>query len=121
MEAAFAVAGGSGPNRVSIDAYPLPLAMSPHDAVDWMASQAGAGTVVARGDCMIAGGKDAFFESTISATVFPGITKSGGGYSLVLAHGDKLVYLLFLLPADNVDQFVSDVKSIFGSWQWDPA
>jgi hypothetical protein len=30
------------------------------------------------------------------------------------------VYLVILLP-DNGDQVMPQVKSILGSWQWDPA
>ena len=86
-----------------------------------MVSQPGAGTVVARGDCTIAGGKAAYFESTASASLFPGITVSGAGYSVVFAHGSKLVYLVILLPSNNGDAMMPAVKSILGSWQWDQA
>ena len=121
MRAAFdLVAGGGGPHGTNISADLLPLVMSPHDAVAFMTSQPGAGTVVAVGDCTIGGGKAAYFESTISATLFPGITKSGDGYSVVFAHGSTLVYLVILLP-DNGDQVMPQVKSILGSWQWDQA
>jgi hypothetical protein len=99
----------------------IPSAMSPHDAVASMSTQAGAGTVVARGDCTIAGGKAAFFESTISVALMPGITNLGAGYTIVIAHGGKLAYLVVLLPRDNGARAVPAVKSILGSWQWDQA
>jgi hypothetical protein len=121
LQSAFDLASGNGANGANISGDLLALTMSPHDAVDWMTSQPGAGTVVAKGDCTIAGGKAAFFESTISMNVFPGMTKSGVGYSLVIAYGHKLVYLVILLPSDNGDSVMPEVKSILGSWQWDHA
>jgi len=114
------IAGGGGPHGTNISGDLLPFVMSPHDAVAFMTSQPGAGTVVAVGDCTIAGGKAAYFESTISATLFAGITKSGDGYTVVFAHGAKLAYLLILLP-DSGDPVMPQVRSILGSWQWDPA
>jgi hypothetical protein len=120
MQAAFYLASGSGPSGVNISADLIPVAMSPHDAIEFMSSQPGAGTVVAKGDCTIAGGKAAFFKSTISFSLFPGITKGGAGYTIVFAQGAKLVYLVILLP-DNGDQLMPQVKSILGSWQGDPA
>jgi hypothetical protein len=121
MQAGFDLSFGSAPNDVNISGDLLPVAMSPHDAVNSMTSQPGAGTVVAQGDCTIAGGKAAYFESTITFTLFPGITKGGGGYTVVIAHGEKLVYLVILLPSDNGDSMMPEVKSILGSWQWDQA
>lgn len=121
MQAAFdLVAGGGGPHGTNISGDLWTLPMSPHDAVAFMTSQPGAGTVVAVGDCTIGGGRAAYFESTISATLFPGITKSGDGYSVVFEHGATRVYLVILLP-DNGDQVMPQVKSILGSWQWDQA
>lgn len=121
LEAAFDVTSGNGPNGLNIsgDLLPSTWTMNPHDSVDWMISQPGSGTVVAKGDCKIAGGKAAYFLSTMSVSVFPGITKGGAGYSLLIAHGQSLVYVVVLLPAVN-DPGMSDVKSILGSWQWDP-
>src|SRR5260370_15920022 len=121
LEAGFDVISGSGgPNGLNIsgDLMPSTWTMNPHDTVDWMISQPGSATVVAKGDCKIAGGKAAYFLSTISVSVFPGITKGGAGYSLIIAHGQSLVYVVVLLPAVN-DPGMSDVKSILGSWQWD--
>lgn len=122
LEAGFDVISGSGPDGVNIsgDLMPSTWTMNPHDTVDWMISQPGSGTVVAKGDCKIAGGKAAYFLSTMSVSVFPGITKGGAGYSLIIAHNQSLVYVVVLLPAVN-DPGMSDVKSILGSWQWDPA
>jgi hypothetical protein len=80
-----ALSGGPHGTNISGDMWPLP--MSPHDAIAYMISSPGAGNVVAVGDCTIGGGKAAYFESTISVTLFPGITKSGDGYSVVFVHG----------------------------------
>jgi hypothetical protein len=121
LQSAFQLAHGTGPSGVSISAYPLPMAMSPHEAIDWMTSQPAAGTVDSRGDCTIAGGKAAYFESTVAFSVFPGITYSSGGYSLVVGHGAKLVYLIIIFPTDSRDTGMPDVKSILGSWHWDKA
>jgi len=123
LQAGFDLTSGGGPNGVNIGGYLLPatVAMSPHDAVNFMSSQPGAGTVVAKGDCTVAGGEAAYFESTISVTLFPGITKGAAGYSLVIAHAKELVYLVVLLPSENGDKMMPQVKSILGSWQWDPA
>jgi hypothetical protein len=121
VQSALQLAHGTGPSGVSISAYPLPMAMSPHDAINWMTSQPAAGTVVSKGDCTIAGGKAAYFESTVAFTVFPGITYSSGGYSVVMGHGAKLVYLIIIFPTDSRDTAMPEVKSILGSWQWDKA
>jgi hypothetical protein len=121
LQAAFDLAQGTGRNAVSITAYPWPMAMSPHEAIDWMVSQPAAGPVDSRGDCTIGGGKAAYFESTIALTPFPGITFSSGGYSLVIGHGTKLVYLIIIFPTDSRDTAMPQVKSILGSWKWDKA
>jgi hypothetical protein len=118
MQAAFDIATGPGPDGVNISGSLFPSTMSPHDTVEWMVRQPGAGTVVAKGDCTVAGGKAAFFESSLTASLFPGITKSSGGYALLIAHGEKMVYLVIVLP-ENGDSFMPEVKGILGSWQWD--
>jgi len=121
MQAAFdLVANGGGPHGTNITGDLWPSPMSPHDVIAYMIASPGAGTVVSVGDCTIGGGKAAYFDSTFSATLFPGITKTGEGYSVVFAHGSTLVYLVILLP-DNGDQVMPQVKSILGSWQWDQA
>ena len=121
LQAGFDLTFGTRPNDVNISGDLLPYAMSPHDAVNFMTTQAGAGNVVAKGDCTIAGGKAAYFLSTMSVSLFPGITMGGSGYSVVFAHSYKLVYLIILLPSDNGDSMMPAVKSILGSWQWDQA
>jgi hypothetical protein len=121
LMAALDLSFGTRPNDVNISADLLPVAMSPDDAINSMTSQPGSGTVIAKGDCTIAGGKAAYIESTMSASLFPGITFSGSGYSVVIAHGSKLVYLIILLPSDSGDSMMPAVKSILGSWQWDQA
>jgi hypothetical protein len=120
-QSALDLAHGTGPSGVSLSAYPLSMAMSPHEAIDWMTSQPAAGTVDSRGDCTVAGGKAAYFASTIAFSLFPGITYSSGGYSLVMGHGAKLVYLIILFPTDSRDAAMPEMKSILGSWQWDKA
>lgn len=121
LQAGFDLSFGIAPNDVNISGDFLPYAMNPHDAVNFMTSQPGAGNVVAKGDCTIAGVKAAYFLSTMSVTLFPGITKGGSGYSVLFAHGGKLVYLVILLPLDNGDSMMPAVKSILGSWEWDQA
>lgn len=119
LMAAFDLESGSGRTGASISADPWPSAMSPHDAVNWTASQPGAGSVGAKGDCTIAGRKAAFFESTVQFSVFVGITYKFGGYTLFIAHGAKLVYVLIDFPSETRDSFMPQIKSILGSWQWD--
>ncbi len=121
LQAAFDVVSGPGPEAVNISGDTIKTTMSPHDVAASMVTQPGAGTVVAKGDCQIAGGDAAYFKSTISATVFPGITKSGAGYTILIGHGGTVVYLVVILPATLGDQAIPDVKSILGSWTWDPA
>ena len=121
VQSAFQLAHDTGPSGMSITAYPLPMAMSPHEAIDWMTSQPGSGTVDSRGDCTIAGGKAAYFASTVAFSVFPGITYSSGGYSLVMGHGAKLLYLIILFPTESRATAMPAVKSILGSWRWDKA
>lgn len=117
LMAAFDLSNGRPPNNVSISADPWPGAMSPHDVITYMISQPGSGTVVARGDCTIAGGKAAYFEASFP-NLFPGISMGGPGYAVILAHGGKSVYLV-ILPRDGADSGMPEVKSILGSWQWD--
>lgn len=119
LMAAFDVDTGRPRNDVNISGDPWPGAMSPHDVITYQISQPGSGTVVARGDCTIAGGKAAYFEATLPI-LFPGLSFGGPGYSVIIAHGGKLVYLVILLR-DGPDSGMPDVKSILGSWQWDKA
>ena len=117
--AAFYLSTGRFPNDVDISADPWPGAMSPHDVITYQISQPGSGTVMARGDCTIAGGKAAYSEATFPI-LLPGLSMRGPGYSVIIAHGGKLVYLVILLR-DGPDSGMPDVKSILGSWQWDKA
>jgi hypothetical protein len=116
MQVAFDLVWGSGRKGANISGDLIPSTMSPHDTVESMVTQPGAGTVIAKGDCTIAGGKAAFFKSTI-----PGLEFMGGGYSLVFAHRAQLMYLVILLPAAGEEAVMPGVKSILGSWQWDSA
>lgn len=126
LETTLALETGVQPNAANISADPFPSSMTPHDAVTLEISEPGAGTMVARGDCMIATSPAAFFESTIEASLVPGVTWVGDGYSLYIAHDGALVRMLIDLPSDNGistplprASVISDVKSILGSWQWD--
>jgi len=105
----------SGLDLARIYGDPFASTMSPHDAVNAEAAYTpGSGTVVAKGDCMIAGGQASFFESSISIL---GLESSG--YSLYIAHGAKLVRLLIEFSQATRASIMPQVKSILGSWQWD--
>jgi hypothetical protein len=126
LEARFALETGKEPNGAIVSADPFPSTMTPHDAVAWEVRQPGSGTVVARGDCTIAGSPAAFFEATVQASLFPGITWVGDGYSLYIAHRGALVRVSIELPSSNGittplprASVMTDVKSILGSWTWD--
>lgn len=126
LEATFAVEIGNGPNGAIFSADPFPLTMTPHDAVAWEVSQPGSGTVVVKGDCTIAGSPASFFESTVQANLFPGITWVGDGYSVYIDHRGALVHVSGDLPSSNGittplprASVMTDVKSILGSWTWD--
>lgn len=126
LESTFALKIGVEPNAASITAYPFPLNMTPHAAVALEISQPGAGNVVATGDCTIASSPASFFESTIQASLFPGITLVGDGYGVYIAGPGGLVRLLVDLPSDNGistpmprASVMTDIRSIFGSWTWD--
>jgi hypothetical protein len=120
MQSALYVATGASPTGTVLSFDLMPLAMSPHDGIDWLASQPGSGTVIAKGDCTIGGDKAAYFESNITFTVFPGITRGGDGYAVLAGHAGKLVYLDVLLPDGNAAAAAMPaVKSILGSWRWD--
>jgi hypothetical protein len=126
LEATFALKTGKGPSGAVVSADPFPLSMTPHQAVTWEVSQAGSGTMVARGECTIAGSPAAFFESTVQASLFPGITWAGDGYSVYIAHRGALVHVSILLPSSNGittplphAPVMTDVKGILGSWTWD--
>src|SRR6202521_162517 len=95
-QSALDLAHGTGPSGVSLSAYPLSMAMSPHEAIDWMTCPTSAGSGASRGGCTVAGGKAFFFASTIAFSLFPGVTYRSASYSLVMAHGAKLVYLIIL-------------------------
>lgn len=126
LEATFALETGKEPNGAIVSADPFPLSMTPHEAVSWEVSQAGSGTMVGRGDCTIAGSPAAFFESTVQASLFPGITWMGDGYSVYIAHRGALVHVSIDLPSSNGittplprASVMTDVKSMLGSWTWD--
>ncbi len=126
LEATFAVETGNEPNGAIFSANPFPSTMTPHDAVAWEVSQPGSGTAVVKGDCTIAGSPASFFESTVQASLFPGITWVGDGYSLYIAHRGALVHVSVDLPSSNGittplprASVMTDVKSILGSWRWD--
>jgi hypothetical protein len=126
LEATFDVETGTAPNGADVSAFPFTLKMSPHEAVSLEVSQPGSGTVVARGDCTIAGSPAAFFESTVQASLFPGIALVLDGYSVYIAHRGGLVHLSIDLPSSNGittplprASVMTDVKGILGSWTWD--
>jgi hypothetical protein len=126
LESTLALQIGVVPNTASITADPFPLNLTPHAAVALEISQPGAGNVIATGDCTIASSPASFYESTIQASLFPGITMVGDGYGVYIAHRGGLVRLLVDLPSDNGistpmprASVMSDIKSIFGSWTWD--
>jgi hypothetical protein len=126
LEATWALQTGKEPNGAIISVDPFTLAMTPHEAVTWETSQAGSGTMVARGDCTIAGSPAAFFESTVQASLFPGITWIGDGYSVYIAHHGALVHVSIDLPSNNGiitplprASVMTDAKTILGSWTWD--
>jgi hypothetical protein len=126
LGAAFALETGTEPNGSIVSADPSPLNMTPHEAVSWEITQAGSGTLVARGDCIIAGSPAAFFEATVQASLFPGITWVGDGYSVYIAHRGALVHVSIDLPSSNGfttplprASVMTDVKGILGSWTWD--
>jgi hypothetical protein len=126
LEATFALNMGRGPAGGSLSADPFASDMTAHEAVTWEISQPGSGTVVGRGDCTIAGSPAAFFESTIQASLFPGITLVADGYGLYIAHRGALVRMLIDLPSSNGiatplprASVMTDVKKILGSWTWD--
>lgn len=125
LEAAFPVETGKETNGSIFSADPFQSTMTPHDAVASEVSQPGSGSVVAKGDCTMAGSPAAFFESTVQASVFRGITWVGDGYSVYIAHRAALVHMSVDLPASNGittplprASVMTDVKSILGSWAW---
>jgi hypothetical protein len=90
----------------------LTTSATPHMAAGAEAAYTpGSGTVVARGDCTVAGSPASFFESSFFG--------AGGGYSLYIGHGGILVRLLILFWPETRDTTMPQVKSILGSWQWD--
>lgn len=126
LQATFALETAKQPNGAIVSADPFPFTMTPPDAVAWEISQPGSGTVVAKGDCTIAGFPAAFFESTVQVSLLPGITWVGDGYSLYIAHRGVLVNVSIDLPSSNGittplprASVMRDVKSILGSWTWD--
>jgi hypothetical protein len=87
--------------------------MTPHDAVAAEGAYTpGSGTVIAKGDCTIAGSQASFFESSVAGL-------GGGGYVLYIRRPGVLVRLLILFSSDTRDSTMPQVKSILGSWQWD--
>jgi hypothetical protein len=126
LEATFALETGKEPNGAIVSADPFPSTMTPHEAVASEVSQPGSGTVVAKGDCTIAGSPAAFFESTVQLSLFPGISWVGDAYGVYIAHRGALVRLLIDLPSSNGTatplshaSVMTDVKGILGSWTWD--
>ena len=113
-QSAFALETGSGLNRDVIWANVSTLTVTAHEAAAAEASYTpGSGTVVARGDCNVAGSQAAFFESLI-----PQLPNSDA-YSLYIAHSGKLVRLVILFTTVSRATTMPQVKSILGSWQWD--
>jgi len=113
-QAGFALELGSGNRRGPDGIFGDSLAdpMTPHDAAAAEAAYTpGSGTVIAKGDCTIAGSQASFFESSVGGL--------GGGYVLYIGHRGVLVRLLILFSSDTRDSTIPQVKSILGSWQWD--
>ena len=113
-QAGFALELGSGTRRGPDGIFGDSLAdpMTPHDAAAAEAAYTpGSGTVIAKGDCTIAGSQASFFESSVGGL--------GGGYVLYIGHRGVLVRLLILFSSDTRDSTMPQVKSILGSWQWD--
>jgi hypothetical protein len=114
-EAAFALelASGTrqGPDVMWGDSYAT--AMTAHEAaVAEAAYTPGSGTVMAKGDCIIAGSQASFFESSVAVL-------GGGGFVLYIGHRGVLVRFVILFSSDTRDSTMPQVKSILGSWQWD--
>ena len=110
----FALELGSGTRRGPDVIWGNSLAgpMTPHDAVAAEAAYTpGSGTVIAKGDCTIAGSQASFFESSLAGL--------GSGYVVYIGHRGVLVRLLILFSPDTRDTTIPQVKSILGSWQWD--
>src|SRR5467141_790072 len=109
----FALELGSGTRRGPDVIWGNSLAspMTPHDAVAAEAAYTpGSGTVIAKGNCAIAGSQASFFESSVGGL--------GGGYVLYIGHRGALARLLILFSSDTRDSTMPQVKSILGSWQW---
>lgn len=121
--AAFALESQTAPHPANIDGEsPLPTTMRPHDAVNAEAAYTpGSGTVVAKGDCTIAGSQASFFESSVTFPIlFPGLPQlKGAGYVIYIAHRKSLVRLVVVLDAADRESVMPQVKGILGSWQWD--
>lgn len=128
-EATLALRRGQAPNDVFMTVDPVPATMSAHAAVDNEASQPGAGNVVDKGDCTVAGKPAAYFESTLDLSLFPGMTQTADGYSLYVTGVDKLVRVsidlglttALVTPPITRTSAMTDVKRILGSWTWDLA
>jgi hypothetical protein len=109
-QAGFALEPRRGPDGIFGDSLAGP--MTPHDAAAAEAAYTpGSGTVIAKGDCTIAGSQASFFESSVGGL--------GGGYVLYIGHRGVLARLLILFSSDTRDSTMPKVKSILGSWQWD--
>ena len=112
VDFAIELRSGTIPGADGIFGNSLAGPMSPHDAVAAEAAYTpGSGTVIAKGDCTIAGSQASFFESSVAGL--------GSAYVVYIGHRGVLVRLLILFSPDTRDSTMPQVKSILGSWRWD--